>query len=100
MAGSHGNIAAHSLQPRPAPQCDWLVDVTWVDANGTVHTSAQGSDEMRGLCGGIGVFGVVAELTLQMTPTSNTLVTTLPNQDDGDLVGDINKMLAVGRGGG
>lgn len=95
MAGSHGNIAAHSLQPRPAPQCDWLVDVTWVDANGTVHTSAQGSDEMRGLCGDIGVFGVIAELTLQMTPTSNTYFNSWHLKDNANLAADIDKMLAV-----
>jgi hypothetical protein len=76
-------------------QCDWLVEVTWVDGKGAVHTSPAGSDEARGLCGGIGIVGVISELKLQMTPTSTTHVSTWYVKDDKDIANDINKMLAI-----
>lgn len=57
-------------------QCDWFVDVTWVDATGTVRTSAKGSDEARALCGGLGLLGTLTEFTLQMTETTNTWFST------------------------
>lgn len=57
-------------------QCDWFVDVTWVDAAGTVRTSAKGSAEAEALCGGLGLLGTLTEFTLQMTEATNTHFTT------------------------
>lgn len=51
--------------PQP-PQCDWTVSITWVDAAGNVHVSPRGSEEARGICGGVGLVGIIAELTLQV----------------------------------
>ena len=42
------------------------MSITWVDAAGTVHESPRGSEEARGLCGGVGVVGIIAELKLQV----------------------------------
>lgn len=76
-------------------QCDWFVDVTWVDANGDIHTAAKGSQEAQALCGGIGLLGVLAEFRLQMTPTANSWFKTWYLKDDTNLAADIEAMLAV-----
>jgi FAD/FMN-containing dehydrogenase len=76
-------------------QCDWFVDVTWVDASGTVRTSAKGSEEARALCGGLGLLGTITEFTLQMTETTNTWFSTWYLKDDTNMAEDIDKMLQV-----
>jgi len=50
--------------------------VTWVDAAGTIRTSAKGSAEAEALCGGLGLLGTLTEFTLQMTETTNTWFST------------------------
>lgn len=77
-------------------QCDWFVDVTWVDARGEVHTSAKGSKDAIALCGGLGLFGTITELTLQLTETTNTHFSTWYLKDDTNLAEDVEKMLKVG----
>lgn len=57
-------------------QCDWFVDVTWVDAAGAVHVSRKGSEEAKALCGGIGLLGTLTEFTLQLTAPTNTWFST------------------------
>lgn len=76
-------------------QCDWFVDVTWVDANGDIRTSVKGSEDAKALCGGIGLLGVVAEITLQMRPTTNSWFKTWYLKDDKNLADDIEVMLKV-----
>lgn len=83
------------LGPTP-PQCDWIVDLTWVDATGAVHVSKKGSLEANAHCGGLGLLGSITEFTLQMTPLSTTLLSTWYLHEDTDLAADIDKMLAVG----
>jgi FAD/FMN-containing dehydrogenase len=79
-------------------QCDWFVDVTWVDAQGEVHTSPKGSEEAFALCGGLGLLGTITELTLQMTPTTNTHFSTWYLKPDDNLADDVEAMLKVGDG--
>jgi hypothetical protein len=87
-------------QSRPLQmQCDWMVSVTWVDAAGEIHVSEKGSEEARGLCGGVGLFGVITELVMQMTEPTNTHVSTWYVRDDADIANDVEKMLKVGRAG-
>ena len=73
-----------------------MLDLTWVDAAGNVHTSKRGSPEANAHCGGIGLLGSITEFTLAMTPTSNTLLSTWYLKEDTNLAEDIEKMLAVG----
>eukprot|EP00878_Enallax_costatus_P040751 GHUV01047115.1.p1 GENE.GHUV01047115.1~~GHUV01047115.1.p1 ORF type:complete len:139 (-),score=18.22 GHUV01047115.1:740-1156(-) len=77
-------------------QCDWFVEVTWVDANGDIHTSVKGTEDAKALCGGIGLLGVIAEITLQMKPTTNSWFKTWYLKDDAHLAEDIEAMLKVG----
>lgn len=51
-------------------------DVTWVDAEGTIHVSEKGSPEATALCGSIGLLGAITELTLEMVPYSTTKLST------------------------
>ncbi|WIA15659.1 hypothetical protein OEZ85_002285 [Tetradesmus obliquus] len=83
-----GNNVTHMI-------CDWFVDVTWVDAQGEVHTSAKGSDEAFALCGGLGLLGTVTELTLQLTPSSNTHFSTWYLKPDDNLADDVEAMLKI-----
>jgi FAD/FMN-containing dehydrogenase len=73
--------------------------VTWVDASGGTHTHARGSDELRAMCGGVGVLGVMTELALQLTPPTNTRISTRHLVSDANLAADIDELLKV-RGGG
>lgn len=76
-------------------QCDWFVDVTWVDSTGKVHTSTKGSEEAFALCGGLGLLGTITEFTLQLTPTSKTRFFTWYLKDDTNLADDVEKVLKV-----
>jgi len=69
-------VCCHHHRPAVHVQCDWFVDVTWVDAAGTIHTSVRGSAEAEALCGGLGLLGTLTEFTLQMTETTNTWFST------------------------
>lgn len=51
--------------------------------------------EFRGMVGGLGVYGVITELLMQMTPLSYTTLTTVQKQDT-NLFKDVNNMLKVG----
>eukprot|EP00878_Enallax_costatus_P025086 GHUV01026807.1.p1 GENE.GHUV01026807.1~~GHUV01026807.1.p1 ORF type:complete len:612 (+),score=124.44 GHUV01026807.1:250-2085(+) len=75
--------------------CDWFVEVTWVDANGDIHTSVKGTEDAKALCGGIGLLGVIAEITLQMKPTTNSWFKTWYLKDDAHLAEDIEAMLKI-----
>jgi hypothetical protein len=55
----------------PRPQADLVLEVSWVDGSGTPRTSKRASLEARGLAGGVGAFGVVTELLLQVGPTTS-----------------------------
>jgi FAD/FMN-containing dehydrogenase len=79
-----------------ALQCDWFVDVKWVDAQGEVHNSAKGSEEAFALCGGLGLLGTITELTLQLTQHSNTHFSTWYLKPDDNLADDVEAMLKVG----
>jgi hypothetical protein len=41
-------------------------DITWVDGTGAVHVSKRHSDVGHGLCSGLGLMGVMTELTVQL----------------------------------
>jgi len=56
--------------------CDWVLEVTWVDAAGEIHRSAKGSPEAIALCGGLGLFGAITEFKIQMVPYSITQLST------------------------
>jgi hypothetical protein len=72
--------------------------VTWVDARGDIHVSQKGSEEAIALCGGLGLFGTITELTLQLTQHTNTHFFTWYLKDDTNIAEDVEKMLKVGVG--
>lgn len=76
-------------------QCDWFVDVTWVDARGDIHVSKKGSEEAVALCGGLGLMGTITEITLQMNEWTNSRFFTWYLKDDTNLAEDVEKMLKV-----
>lgn len=63
-----------------------------------VHVSKPQDPEFRGMVGGLGVYGVITELLMQMTPLSYTTLTTVQMQDK-NLFKDVNNMLKVGAKG-
>lgn len=73
---------------------DTILEVTWVDGTGKVHVSKKGDPEFAAFNGGLGVFGVMTELLIQLTPTTDTRLSTVTNKDT-DMTADINKMLKV-----
>ncbi|WIA38074.1 hypothetical protein OEZ86_001443 [Tetradesmus obliquus] len=73
---------------------DTVLAVTWVDGRGRIRTSTRKDPEFKAFNGGVGVFGVVTELLLQMTPPSNTQLITVM-KDDKDMMGEINRLLKI-----
>ena len=76
---------------------DTVLEVVWIDGTGKVHKSKKGDPEFAAFNGGLGVFGVMTELLIQMTPPTNTQLITVTNKDD-KLMEDINKLLKVHKG--
>ncbi|KAF8060339.1 GULLO1 [Scenedesmus sp. PABB004] len=73
---------------------DALLEVTWVDGTGAVRVARRGDPEFRAMVGGLGTFGVVTELLLQMTaPTATQLITV--RKSDKDMLASINELLKV-----
>lgn len=69
---------------------------------GNVHVSKQGDLELKAFAGSVGVFGVVTEILVQMTPPTNTQLITVV-KDDKKMMDKINALLKVcvwGRWGG
>lgn len=95
LAGVYATASHGTGRNTTSMICDWVKDVTWVDSSGAIHTSAKGSPEAKGLCGGLGLLGSITEFTLEMTPTSNTRLSTWYLKEDTDIAGDIAKMLKI-----
>jgi hypothetical protein len=73
-----------------------IKSVTWVDGAGEVRRSANPSPEFNALSAGLGLTGIITEVTLQLTaPTSAKLVTRYLSNDT-SLFEDVEKMLKVG----
>jgi len=72
---------------------DLLQDLTWVDARGETRHSARDSVEGRAIVGGLGLLGVLTEVTLLLGPPSNTRFSTVWKKDDGSIAADIFEML-------
>lgn len=64
----------------------------WYVLQSQVHVSKPTDPEFRGMNGGLGVYGVMTEFLMQMTPPSyTTLITSeLP---DTNMLADVQKML-------
>lgn len=73
---------------------DTILEITWVDGTGKVHVSKKGDPEFAAFNGGLGVFGIMTELLIQLTPPSNTQLITI-TKNDTDLMTDINNLLKV-----
>lgn len=59
-----------------------------------VHKSKPSDPEFRGMAGSLGVFGVVTELLMQMTPPTYTTLTTI-EQKDTNLFKDVQNLVKV-----
>lgn len=74
---------------------DTVLEITWVDGKGEVHTSPINSPEAMAISGGMGTIGIITELKIKMTPPSNTrLVVSRGESGSG---GDVNATKAVQR---
>jgi L-gulonolactone oxidase len=76
---------------------DLVTKVKWVNGKGEIFVSdtatEAGAEEVKALVGGLGLLGIVTELTLQLEPRSRTVVETRNNLDDTHIVADVTKML-------
>jgi FAD/FMN-containing dehydrogenase len=74
---------------------DTVLEMTWVDGTGKVHVSKKGDPEFAAFNGGLGVFGVMTELLIQLTAPSNTQLITLTKKDTNMMAEKINNLLKV-----
>jgi hypothetical protein len=63
---------------------------------GTIHRSAHDSPEGRAIAGGMGLLGVVTEVTLRMEPLSKTAALTLTAKSDQTMAADAARLQQVG----
>ncbi|KAG0610744.1 hypothetical protein M758_7G088100 [Ceratodon purpureus] len=88
------STSAHGTGYRTISTLGGLVTkVKWVNAKGEIIESEQGSKEMKALVGGLGLLGIVTELTLQLQPNSRTVVEVRKGLDDTNMVADVKKIL-------
>lgn len=73
---------------------DTLLEITWVDGTGKVHVSKPDDPEFRGMNGGLGVYGVMTEFLMQMTPPRGAELITV-RKSDKDMFKTINELLKV-----
>ncbi|WIA43108.1 hypothetical protein OEZ86_009627 [Tetradesmus obliquus] len=73
----------------PSALCDIVTNIQWVDGKGEVHSSDRSSPEGRAICGGLGVTGVVTQVTLQLQEAGKVLVRTNAHVADTRLMDDI-----------
>jgi FAD/FMN-containing dehydrogenase len=71
-----------------------LLEVTWVDGRGKIHTSKPTDPAFKAFNGGLGMFGVITELLVQLTPPTNTELITIVKSDK-DMMNEINRLLKV-----
>lgn len=86
------------LPPNPRRQADMVTEVTFVDGSGAVQKATNPSPEFNAVSAGLGLAGIVTEVTLRLTAPTNTKLITRYLASDADLAGDIPKMLQVGCG--
>jgi hypothetical protein len=60
-----------------------------------IHVSKPTDPEFRGMNGGLGVFGVMTEFLMQLTPLTYTTLTTI-EQKDTNMFADVQKLIKVG----
>jgi FAD/FMN-containing dehydrogenase len=74
-----------------------VTKVKWVNGKGEILVSDSateaGAEEVKALVGGLGLLGIATEFTLQLEPSSRTVVETRNNLDDTQIVADVSKML-------
>lgn len=73
---------------------DTVLEVTWVDGTGKVRVSKKGDPEFAAFNGGLGMFGIMTELLIQLTPLTNTELITVMKKDT-NMMEEINKLLKV-----
>lgn len=72
---------------------DLVVKLTWVNGLGDVVVSDRDSIEVDALVGGLGLLGVLTEVTLQLQPPSFTVVETRSHLDDTNMVSELRRLL-------
>jgi FAD/FMN-containing dehydrogenase len=94
LAGILATSAHGSGDMTTSSLADVVLAVTWVDGRGRVCVSRPKDPEFKAFNGGVGVFGVVTELLLQMTPPTNTQLITVVKEDK-NMMEEINRLLKV-----
>jgi FAD/FMN-containing dehydrogenase len=94
LAGILATSAHGSGDRTTSSLADVVLAVTWVDGRGRVRVSRPKDPEFKAFNGGVGVFGVVTELLLQMTPPTNTQLITVVKEDK-NMMEEINRLLKV-----
>jgi FAD/FMN-containing dehydrogenase len=76
---------------------DLVTKLKWVNGRGEVIISdtatEQGAKEVEALVGGLGLLGILTEVTLQLRPLSYTIVETRNHLDDTNMVSELISML-------
>jgi hypothetical protein len=73
---------------------DLVAKLTWVNGRGEIVVSKAGSPEVAALVGGLGLLGVLTEVTLQLHPRSYTVVESRNNLDDNNMVAELTSLFA------
>lgn len=72
---------------------DLVTSLKWVNAKGEVLVHKREAREFRALVGGLGLLGIVTEVTLQLQPKSRTIVEMRKGLNDAHMVAELNQLL-------
>ncbi|GBF98974.1 L-gulonolactone oxidase-like [Raphidocelis subcapitata] len=84
-AGAHGMGGAGGGD---AP-VDFVTEITWVDGSGEVRVTKRGDYEFGAFYAGLGLVGVMTELTVQLPYKSHTRVESVLNKPDSNMVDEV-----------
>lgn len=70
-----------------------MLNFTWVNSQGEVITSQRDSPEGRAVVGGLGLVGIVTEMSLQLAPASHTRFDTVWKRPDTNIAQEILDLL-------
>lgn len=79
------------------PQADIVTSITFVDGCGRINTVDRNSLVGRGLAGGVGMLGIITEVTLQLKPgLSKAKVFAIGPKPDADIAQEFKNLIVSG----
>lgn len=88
-----GGIISASAHGSGSSLSALVTSLKWVNGKGEVAVSGRHSAEGAALLGGLGLLGVITEITFQLGPSSLTVVEVRDDLDDANMVAELERIM-------